>query len=96
MAGKIHLIKCWPEFFQAVLDGTKGFEVRLDDRRYAVGDVLRIQEYDDKGGVLTGRECQRKVTFLLRGGNAGVIPPLQGIRQNYVVMSLAKHDGGPK
>jgi hypothetical protein len=38
-------IKCWPEYFQAVWIGDKTFELRRDDRGYAVGDILHLKEW---------------------------------------------------
>lgn len=73
---------------RAAQDGTKTCEVRFDDRNYAVGDVLRIREYDDRAGKFTGREILRKITHVLRGAGAGAIPPLAGIHPRYVVLSL--------
>lgn len=40
---KRHVLKCWPEFFDAIADGRKTFELRRDDREYAVGDVLELR-----------------------------------------------------
>lgn len=65
---KEHDLKCWPEFFEQVQDGRKPFEIRYNDRDYAVGDLLRIHEYrPGKGhdeGEYTGREVERRVTYL--------------------------------
>lgn len=70
-----HLLKTDPEVFQAVLDGAKTFEIRLNDRGYAVGDVLGLCETKHTGAemragaplVYTGRECQRFVSHVLTG-----------------------------
>lgn len=42
----IHDLKCWPEFFQDVKDGTKTFELRKNDRNYQVRDILHLREWD--------------------------------------------------
>lgn len=54
-----HHLKCWPEYFAAIKDGTKTFEVRQADRDYCVGDVLILHEFEPC------RECDG------RGWNAG-------------------------
>lgn len=70
-----HLLKTDPEVFQAVLSGAKTFEIRMNDRGYAVGDVLGLRETKHTGAetragaplVYTGRECQRFVSHVLTG-----------------------------
>jgi len=43
----IHKLKCWPVFFQAVIEGRKPFEVRSRvDRKFRYGDSLLLQEWD--------------------------------------------------
>ena len=37
---KAHVLKTDSEPFQAVLEGRKQYEIRLDDRGFAVDDVL--------------------------------------------------------
>ncbi|EAS1882545.1 DUF3850 domain-containing protein [Salmonella enterica] len=49
---RIHELKIYPEFFSAVCAGTKRAELRMNDRSYRAGDVLRLCEYDN--GALTG------------------------------------------
>lgn len=40
-----HDLKCWPEFFQAIVEGRKPFDYRFNDRDYQVDDVLHQREF---------------------------------------------------
>lgn len=61
-----HRLKTWPEYYQALIDGRKTFELRFDDRGYDVGHVLVLDEFDVTKGY-TGRTSEWSVTYLLRG-----------------------------
>ena len=41
----IHTVKCNYDFFKALKDGTKTFEVRKKDRLFEVGDYLAVNEF---------------------------------------------------
>lgn len=75
-----HELKVWPEYFNAARKGEKPFEVRLNDRDYAVGDVLVLKEWNPWIGIggepfgYTGREIRRRVTYVLPGGQFGISP----------------------
>ena len=59
----IHDVKVSWMYFEDVLSGKKPFELRWDDRGYAVGDTLLLKEVRD--GTCTGRSCQKLITFKL-------------------------------
>lgn len=59
-----HELKCWPEFFGPILDGSKTFEIREDDRDYAAGHYLRLREWNQVTKQYTGREVTRCVTYV--------------------------------
>lgn len=76
-----HELKTWLEPWAAVADGTKRYEVRIDDRGFAVGDVLKLHEWDHETKSYTGRSLIGPVTYLTHG-------PAFGLPPDMVVMSL--------
>ena len=80
----IHKLKTWPQFFDAVACGVKGFELRKDDRGFEVGDVLLLQEFDPyKGeGGYSGREVSRLVLYKLDAAS------FSGIEKGYCILGL--------
>jgi hypothetical protein len=59
----IHELKTLPEYFNAVEDESKTFEVRKNDRPFHVGDYLALNEYD--GNSYTGRCMMVQITYIL-------------------------------
>lgn len=90
----IHELKCAKEYFEAVVSGKKSFEVRKNDRQYAVGDFLAMNEVQyvpeirtDGDGVITeqvptytGRSCLVEVVYILQND--------QYLQPGYVCMSI--------
>jgi hypothetical protein len=62
---KVHALKCWPEFFSAVLDGSKPFEIRKNDRGFEVGDTLLLQEWSPSKEEYTGRSLTARISYVL-------------------------------
>ena len=56
--------KIWPEYFQAIADGKKTFELRLNDFDIVEGDVLLLKEWDPKYKEYTGRELEKEVGYV--------------------------------
>lgn len=86
--GKIHVLKTWPAYFQAIVDNRKTFEIRdcsEDDRDFMEGDILQLEEWNPVLKEHTGRNMRCRVTYIFRGG-------LWGIPENMCVMSIAKEE----
>lgn len=69
-----HELKTWPAFFEAIADGRKNFEIRLDDRGFQAGDKVLLREWDPAirtGGLsltasqYTGRELTADIGYVL-------------------------------
>lgn len=79
-----HELKTWPEYFEAIRSGLKTFEVRKNDRWFAVGDRLLLREWEPgPNGCFTGRAMTVKVTYLLGG-------PFEGLKPGYVAMGIER------
>lgn len=61
---KLHTVKSWSHFFDAIKAGQKTHELRHDDRNYQVGDHIVLQKYDNINGLYTGDECTVEVTYI--------------------------------
>ena len=94
---RIHDLRTWPQFFEAVADRSKPFEVRRDDRDFQPGDWLLLEEYDptDSGQPrvyepkgYTGRKLIRRITYVLRGQAATDV----GVRAGFCVLGLAHRE----
>jgi hypothetical protein len=60
----LHELKVHRQFWSALLDGSKMFDLRRNDRNYQVTDLLRLCEFDPKYGA-TGKQLMVKVTYML-------------------------------
>jgi len=81
MAG--HILKTWPKPFQDILNGTKKYELRKDDRGFDVGDFLTLREWDPKTKQYTGRVILVKVIHITRYSDK-----FDGLKDNFVIMGI--------
>jgi hypothetical protein len=79
-----HKLKTWPEYFEAVFQHKKDFEIRKDDRNFQVRDELLLQEWDNETQLYTGREILVYVDYILPGGQFG-------LENGFVCMSIKSY-----
>jgi hypothetical protein len=53
--------KCWPQYFQEIVEGKKNYELRLNDFTINAGDILILEEYNTETKEYTGRTLEKKV-----------------------------------
>ena len=57
--------KVQQEYFEAIIEGRKRFEVRLADFKCKPGDILILKEQKQETKKLTGRKIELEVLFKL-------------------------------
>ena len=62
-----------------ILIGKKTFELRKNDRGFALGDILTLKEFS--GDKYTGKEVNKLVTYILTGGK-------YGLEDGYVILGI--------
>ena len=78
---KVHTLKTIQPYFNDIISQRKNFELRQNDREFQEGDLLCLQEYDDKFHTYSGLVAHRKVSYILEGG-------IYGLEEGYCVMGL--------
>jgi hypothetical protein len=78
---RTHSLKTWPEPFTAILEGRKRYEIRHDDRGFAVGDELELKEWNptplldnvfSRSVGYTDRVIRARVLYMTHGGSWGL------------------------
>lgn len=82
----IHEIKIQSKYYKKVLTGEKTFEIRFNDRNYAVGDILKLREIENN--MYTGETIDVRIMYMLKHAD---FP--EGIPDGYVVFSIEKLGG---
>lgn len=74
--------KTLPQYFQAVWNGDKNFELRKDEDNIQVGDELVLEEWNPKTKLFTGRLMKKTVTYVLRN------VPEYGLMDGYCIIGF--------
>ena len=77
-SGIIHNLKIRSEFFQAVVQGTKTFELRKNDRDFQAGDRINLMEFEE--GRFTGNTVKKTITYILEG--------FDGLKDGYCILAI--------
>ena len=89
-----HVLKVVAPYFEALLDGSKTFEVRRNDRGFQRGDRLILWEYDPSPGGWRNyhpahcRAVTAEVGFVYSGDPRFTHGGTDALSPGYVVMAL--------
>ena len=84
-----HELKCWPEFYEAIVGQSKTFDLRKNDRGFAVGDDIILREWEPNGHFYTGNFISRRISYILEHRPDAGCAATFGLREGYVILSLA-------
>lgn len=81
MSRQHHYLKTETEYYEAVKNGNKSFELRKNDRGFQVGDIVSLVE------VINGKPtCEQRhpmeIIYILHGGKFG-------LKKGYCILQLS-------
>lgn len=80
--------KIWPEYFEAVKDGSKNYELRLADFECQPGDTLTLKEWDPNLKKYTGREINKTVAYVGKTKDYNFWPKKEVEKYGYQIILL--------
>ncbi|MDD5071195.1 MAG: DUF3850 domain-containing protein [Patescibacteria group bacterium] len=80
--------KIWPEYFRAILDGRKNFELRLADFNVGEGDILVLREWNPEKKEYTGRSLEKEVKYTLKIKETNFWPKEEVDKYGYQVIGF--------
>lgn len=89
-----HILKVVSPYFAALLDGSKTFEVRRNDRAFQRGDRLILWEYDGSPGAWrkyvpsVHRAVSAEIGFIYSGDPRFTYGGVDALAPGYVVLAL--------
>lgn len=79
---KVHELKIVPEYFRAVKENKKKFEIRKNDQNFKVGEYIDLREYNGDKGYTGNRLCL-KIVYMIE---SDWFP--QGLKDGYCVLGI--------
>ena len=78
-----HDLKVHPQFWDSLVDGSKAFDLRRNDRAFKLGDSLLLRRYDPKVGY-SGESLSRHISYVLYPEDC------PGLERGYVILGLGE------
>ncbi|MNK14331.1 hypothetical protein D3C87_324420 [compost metagenome] len=85
-----HVVKSWSMFYRDIETGERTSDIRLNDRRYAIGDTMDLREFDPVTHTYTGRGQFVKITYIQTNKSNPCAISQFALHDDYVVLSIKK------
>jgi len=80
------------QYFDAIVDNRKQFEIRLGDFDCHEGDIVVLQEQDDSTNELTGRTINCEVVYKINTKEAEKFYTKEEIEQHgLIILGIRRH-----
>ena len=79
----IHALKQETAYFKLTIKNKKNYEIRLNDRNFAVGDIIVLSEWNSEKKEYTGRS---RIVCIKSIVSADDFP--QGLKEGYVILGI--------
>lgn len=89
---KIHTVRSWAHLFDAIKAGHKTHDLRINDRGYQVGDVLRLVRYDNVRGRDGEETLDVRVTYITGRDAVPCAVSSAVLPNDYVILSIQRVD----
>lgn len=80
MATNIHHLKTVQPFFEDIWDGIKKFELRKNDRKFKVNDILILREWNAEKNITVGHRIKCRITYILQD--------FEGLQAGYCILGI--------
>lgn len=89
MDKQVHTLKSWSMFFNDIDNGTRTADIRsTKDRRFKVGDVLDLHEFDPVTFKYTGRCLTAEITYIQANKSNPCAISQFALNDDYAVLSI--------
>lgn len=85
-----HVVKSWKSLYKYIESGVRTSDIRKNDRRYAVGDIMELNEFDPVTFTYTGRKMEVEITFVQMNKSNPCAISEEALHPDYVVLSIKK------
>lgn len=80
--------KCWPEYFQKILEGKKTFDFRLADFECKEGDILVLKEFNPETKSYTGRVLEKEITYIAKTKDTNFYKKEDVDKHGFIIIGL--------